>query len=266
MKTENFYTKVADRTMLAVLSQSCWRATVLHRTETAAENQRHQTEDARVLVRLTRHPVLKELHTLHSAAYAEHVRLTLPSLQDGIRMLPVENQLKHAAAMDRFRKNHDMLVAEFLADYQRERDEAPERLNTLYDESAWPQLEDLSQKFGFSIRYLTCPKDAQWQAWVQDSVEGAIQELRERITETLNRVVTRCSTEGRLHESVFDAVRQLVEAVPSLNLTEDPAIAKVVMEAEQKLSWVYAPNIRNDADKRQEVAKVAADILAQFGR
>ena len=147
---------IAERTKLAVLNTGAWRATRLHKSETKAENERHNTDVAKVTVRLSDNPNLKKLAQLHSAAYQEHKHLTLPTVQDGMRMLPAGRELEHAQRMTEFSDQHDKIVAAFLAEYDHERELAPVRLNGLYDAGMWPSHNRVAEKFKFSTRYLAC--------------------------------------------------------------------------------------------------------------
>ncbi len=94
---------VAARMKLATLNTGSWRGTRLHKPETREENARHGSVDrAKVLVRITDSEALHRIAKLDAAAYAEHKRLTLPTVQDGIRLIPAGRELEHAAVMAKF--------------------------------------------------------------------------------------------------------------------------------------------------------------------
>lgn len=256
---------VAARTKLAVLNTGAWRATRLHRGETRAQNRLHGTGDkAKVTVRITDHPALHELNKLHAAAYAAHKRITLPTVQDGMRLVPAGRELEHSSVMQKFADEHNRLVAEFLADYDAEREAAPAKLNGLYDPSMWPTRAEVARKFSFGTRYLATPSEGEWGDWLVESASAAEAELRERLTEALERVRDRCKSDGRLYATVFDSIRELAELVPDLDFSADQKYAPVV-KAMKPLTELHADLLRDDETGREKAAKRAASILSVLG-
>lgn len=255
---------VAAKLKVAVVNTGRWQATRQHRKETQAVNAAHNTRAAKVLVRVSDHPALAELQRLHQEVYAEHRRLTLPTVQDGMRLLPAGREFEHAESMRKFGDRHNALVAEFLADYESERKSAPQRLNGLFDASMWPTKAEMEGKFKFQTRYLSCPTDGAWAEWVESSAEEAEAELRERIAEALKRVRERCKSDGRLFSTVFDSIRELTALVPDLDFTGDYA---PVVKAMEPLAAIHAEDLKGDENKaaRRKVAKQADNILSVLG-
>lgn len=253
---------VAARTKLAVLQTGAWRATRLHKSETRAENYRHNTQAAKVLVRVTDHYALSDLAKLHSAAYSAHKRLTLPTVTDGMRLLPAGREFEHSAQMREFADEHSQIVAKFMADYDQERFDAPARLNGLYDESMWPAHDVVEAKFTFTTRYLPTPVDGTWGDWFSESARAAESEVRDRLTEALTRVRDRCKSDGRLYASVFDAIRELSDLVPDLDLGGE---FENVVTAMAPLTALYSDTVRDDGTARQQAADRASSILSMLG-
>lgn len=254
--------EVAARTKLAVLSTGRWQATRQHRKETVAVNEAHSTTAAKVLVRVSDHQALTDLSKLHAAAYQEHRRLTLPSAQDGMRLLPAGREFEHAEIMRKLGDRHNRLVTAFLADYESEKRDAPVKLNGLYDASMWPSTSEIEGKFSFSTRYLPTPADGAWGEWLAASAEEAEKELRARLAEALQRVRDRCKSDGKLYASVFDSIRDLVNLVPDLDFSGEYA---QVVTAMVPLSVISAEDVRDDSKARRKVAKQATDILSVLG-
>lgn len=254
--------EVAARLKVAVVNTGRWQATRQHRKETQAVNDAHNTKAAKVLVRVSDHPALKELQSLHAEIYQEHRRLTLPSAQDGMRLLPAGREFEHAEAMRKFGDRHNKLVSAFLADYESERRSAPQRLNGLFDASMWPTKAEMEGKFKFQTRYLPCPVDGAWGEWVEASAEEAEKELRQRLTAALKRARDNCKGDGKLYASVFDAIRDLTSLVPDLDFAGHYA---PVVKAMEPLAAIHAEDVRDDAKARRKVAKQADSILSVLG-
>lgn len=254
--------EIAARTKLATVQTGMFRVTRLHKDETRAENQRHNTDTAKVLVRISDHSALKELGSLHAQSYIEHKRLTLPTIQDGMRLVPVGRELEHSAAMRKFGDEHERIVRRFLADYENERAAAPARLNGLYDASMWPPLSEVERKFKFNTRYLTTPTDGAWADFLTESVRAAEDELRDRVQKALERVRDRCSSDGKLYASVFDSIRELTDLVPDMDFSGEFAPVVAAMEPLTKL---HAEFVRDDDDIRKAAAIKAENILTVLG-
>jgi hypothetical protein len=265
---------VAARTKLAVLSTGIWQATRLHKGETRVENIRHNTDAARVTVRVSAHHALRDLGKLHDAARREHYRLTLPTIDTGgMRLLPAGREFDHAEQMRKFADEHNTLVAEFVADYPAEYAAAPQRLNSLYDSSVWPNLHEIGDKFTFATRYLPTPTEGTWGEWLVESSRAADDEVRDRLTKALKRVVERCRAEGKvrksggvgpgaLHATVFDNIRELVELVPDFDFADHFAPVVTAMEP---LANIRAEWLRDDPADREQTAQKAESILSVLG-
>lgn len=254
--------EVAAHTLLTEHKTGIWQATRLHKDETRAENQRHNTNTAKVLVRITDSKTLQEIRKLHSDAYAKHKLVTLPTVQDGLRLLPAGRELEHSTLMRKYGDEHNRLVREFLAAYEDERDAAPNRLNGLYDPSMWPALSEVAKKFKFNTRYLPTPTIGTWGDWLMESTRAAEAELRERLETALERVRDRCRADGRLHATVFDSIRELVELVPDLDFAGE---LTPVVQAMAPLAQCHAELLRDDEDLKKAAADKAANILSVLG-
>jgi hypothetical protein len=253
---------IAARTILVTHTTGAFRAMKQHKAETVAENLRHNTDAARVQVRISSHPALTKIYKLDAAAYQEHKRLTLGSIQDGMRILPFGRQFEHAETMRKFADDRARLVAEFLADYDNERALAPARLNGLYDASMWPPHEVVERAFKFETRYLPTPTDGAWGDFLAASTEAAEAELQDRLRKALTTVKDRCGSDGKLFASVFDNLRDLAALVPDLDFTGDFA---PVVAALEPLTKINADSIRDDTNARQETSQTAASILSVLG-
>lgn len=257
---------IAARIKLCTLTTGAWRATRLHKKETEKVNHDHGTKDAaKVHVRLTDSPALHSLNKLHAAAYDAHRKITLPSAQDGFRLIPAGRELEHSALMQDFAIEHASLKASFLKEYEAEKATAPVRLNGLFDARHWPAVSLIADKFTFSTRYLACPADGTWAEWIAESARAAEDELRERLTEALDRVVANCGKDkGKIYDTMFTGLAELIGLVPDFNLTDDPEIYAAAIAAKE-LAALDADTIRESKTTRKQAAQKASQILAAMG-
>lgn len=109
---------IAASIKLVTFETGAWRAQKLNRRESNDVNAKHGTQDAaKVIVRLTDNVHLTAIYKLHAEAYAEHRRITLPSVQDGVRVLPGGKEMSHSSIMGDFKQRTADHLADFLAEY-----------------------------------------------------------------------------------------------------------------------------------------------------
>lgn len=254
---------LAARVTLVSLTMTAWRPMRKHKPATRELNEANATHAGRASVLLTEAASLKAVFAAHAAAHALNRSLTLGSAQDGMRMLPAGSQLRHADAMRDAASTVSQAVEMFLSEYERERDTAPSRLGRLYLSHQWPSLADVRERFSFTVRYLPCPADGPWGAWLQESASLADAELRERVTDALTRVVERCRSDGRLYASVLSDLGALVDALPDLNLTGASDL-QAIANAAAGLAALDVETLRQDNAARQAAADRASEILGML--
>lgn len=256
---------LASRALLATFKTGAWRATKLHKAETVALNQRHNTgHAAKALLCLTEHPALTALNKLHSEARSAHYRLTLPATDDGFRLLPVGRELEHSRVMAEYATRHEVLVRQFCADYDSERATAPARLNGLYDPKQWPDRHVVESRFSYTTRYLPVPTAGTWQTWLSEAASEAQADLRERIGECVRNIAQSLKDPKKVfRDSLIENVRDLVPLVGDLNLTNDPDIARLG-DACAEFAKQDPETLRNNKAVRADVAARAAALCATF--
>lgn len=256
---------LASKALLCTLKTGAWRATKLHRAESLAENERHGTGDrAKVLIRLTDHTALNALGKLHSEARGSHYRLTLPSVDDGFRLLPCGREMEHSRTMQTYADKHTALVSDFLADYADESAQAPTRLNGLYDPAQWPSEDAVRGKFSFATRYLPVPEAGQWQDWLRETAEEGRTELRERVGAALRAMAGKLSVKDAVfRDSLVANLADIVSLAADLNLTDDPEIAALAAQSAE-LARADPQTLRDNAAVRAATAQRAAELCSMF--
>lgn len=245
---------MASRVQLCTLSMKKWQPNKLSKAETAKLRAVHGTDAARVMVTLCDAPELDDLTKLHNAARSEFNKLTLPAVQDGFRIVPMGRQIQHAETMAGHERQITAKVAEIVRLYPEWLRAAPARLNGLFDPSAWPT--DIDAKFGYRVRYMACPTMGEWGEWLKESALIAQSDLQERFRAALVRVVERCGSGGKLHETVFTGLSELCELVPDMDLSGKLA----------PLAQMAAPIGALDAEVVRGSDRVRADAAAHADR
>jgi len=253
---------LASRIQIVTLETGAWRAQKLNRAESHEVNKKHGTGDAaKVIVQLTDHPALLALYKLHAEAYGEHRRITLPSIQDGMRIVPTGKQIDHAKIISEFRAKHDSLVGQFMPDYPTLRADAPIKLNGLHDASKWPEPSVVAGKFLFSVRYLPCPSDGAWGDWLNETAEAGQAELRERLVTAARHLADTLKGDGKLFQSALDNLKDICDlSGEGFNLLDDPIIARAAREL-RPLSIHTADALRDAKAVRKSTGEQISNIL-----
>lgn len=253
---------LASRIQIVTLETGAWRAQKLNKSETDILNRKHGTGDAaKVLVKLTDHPSLMALYKLHAEAYAEHRRITMPSIMDGMRIIPTGKQIEHAKVIADFQRRHNQLVSDFVAAYPQIRLDAPVALNGLFDASKWPEASVVEGKFAFTVRYLPCPSDDAWGDWLNETAQAGQAELRERLVIAARHLATALKGDGKLYQSALDNLRDVCDlAGEGFNLLDDPIIAQAARELRPH-SAQAAESLRDAKAARKETGDKISSIL-----
>lgn len=221
----------------------------------------------------------------------EHYENTLPWGDNGDRVIrsPAFFEVyapKHRARLDRWDQE---LLPTFITAYPMLVAKAQLRLNTLYDPADYPDVKEVRRRFAVRINTYTLPNvedfrilegvppdevqklmDAQ-VAGINERLNDAVKNLWSRMHEVVSNMQARLAVPigekgSKFHDTLVGNVQELLDLLPQLNLTNDPAIAKM---AEQMRGLTVAPAdvLREQSETRAAVAakaKKLADRMKQY--
>ncbi len=271
---------ITDRAMLCSVTVSIWTGRRHDRDASTAVTKAHgATEGAgRFHKRLmpADAATFDAVRRVGQALRREFYRLTLPWLDDGTRVLPTRVFQDFGLRMEAQRDKFKNAVAAFVADYDSLRERARSELGTLFDLDDYP--DNVEAKFGTAIRYFPMPSssdfritltDAQMQA-VQASTEAAtteaiataMRDVWQRLHAATSTIADRLGNQDRvIRNSIVTNLREVLDVLPALNLTDDPVLAQLVADAKQKLAPHDPDRLRADPSLRRDVATEAQAIV-----
>ncbi|HEX7213660.1 MAG TPA: hypothetical protein VF578_05585 [Methylomirabilota bacterium] len=118
---------------------------------------------------------LSKLDAITSQARTLHYELTLPWLDDGQRILPIDLHLDYMEKIRELRSKFETAVAEFLGAYDEAKAAARTSLGDLYRESDYPSLARLETAFAFAVKLQPLPVACDWRV---DLPEATVAEIR----------------------------------------------------------------------------------------
>jgi hypothetical protein len=206
--------------------------------------------------------------------------------EDGRRLLPVEffdsiTKL-HRDCSDELEK----ALEEFGKSYPEYKEKAKEELGDLYDETEFPSFDEFKRKWKIRLDFFPIPESKHFVVKAEKNLINemkksfdeainskqtiAIGEVKERVFETVNKIVERISDKhmkfSRQGKEVMDSVRELVDLLPSLNLFDDPNINKMIDDLKATLYEVTDEDLKKE-DKRKKIlnnTKAMLDKMADY--
>lgn len=276
---------IQSRAMLVNLSISVWTARKYDAgaTADACRASNAASNAGRFNKALLPKAALAGIQTKAGEIRARHYELTLPWDNNGARILPVEMYEKYQAAIYPLIEEFDRLVNAFVPAYSEFRRMAKQDLGAMYNESDYPAT--VRDKFAVEVEVSSIPSSDHFYARVSD---GQVNAIREQITKTvenrlqgtvnecwdrlkgqLSKMVDRLGTEDAIfRDSLTENLLTLLDTLPALNVTGDPALDKSIMDTRrmfQRAGRFIAPDqLRNDKGLRKTVAAETARILKEM--
>lgn len=272
---------IKNNSIVVSLSVSQWTARKLDKKITDEVNSQHNaTNDAgRYNKLLVAKEFTEAVQKVANKARVFHYENTLCWGDNNERLLPSKNYFTYINEINKLKGEFQSAVAVFLSNYDNVIEDAKRRLNGMFREQDYPTRSEIEEKFGFKTTFMPVPDNdfrvqlstdevdklrESLQAEITDRLTQAVDGIWDRIKEQLKAMKDRLSDEKSIfRDSLFENLKELIDLLPKLNVTNDINIAKVCNEM-QKL--VVAPDaVRNNTTLRNQKATEVNDILNKFG-
>lgn len=286
--TDYHATNIHSRVMLVNLNISQWSARKIDKraaADVAAANN-VQSNNGSYYKSLVEGGALEKIKKLVTQARAEHYRRTLPWSDTGPRALANLGYMDYVQTMGTYGQQFDALVAEFLNEYPLLKQEAKRLLGNLFDEDDYPNLQAVADKFSFRTSVTPLPMGddfrcdlgqdevarirADIEATTTAATQQAVANAYERIGAVVEAFTDRLAgTETLFRDSLVRNARELVDILPTLNLTGDPKLAELTERLRTKLC-VHEPDaLRHNHTTRkaayEEAVSMRKDLMDFFG-
>lgn len=206
---------------------------------------------------------------------------TLPWGDDGLRILPTENYMDFAAKMAKFKNTHERLVSTFCGKYPALKEAARFALGTLFSEADYPHESRIRESYAFEVvvRPMVVSNDFRCaladdeveriKAAIEEEVNGAVRlavrDVWERLHEAVKKMADKLAEPDAIfRDTLVGNIQELVDVLPRLNLTKDPALDNVLSEVRDKLAKRDPDTLRKDVEERKDTAKEAAALLEKI--
>ena len=231
---------------------------------------------------------LSKIQSTVSAARQDHAFYTLPWLNDGTRILPVQAFEKYSEVMRKHREAFDSAVSEFIANYPDYVENAKQTLGALFNYDEYPMRQEIRKRFSWQIGVMPMPDAADFrvdmdqatvlamqgdmQNHIESALKAATSDAMTRIHGVAKAMADRLAaydpTAGKqgnpFRDSLVGNVRELLEILPALNLTNDSSLATMIETVRDKLAANDAAELRDNPELRAETAKEAKALADQI--
>ncbi|MFP4895720.1 hypothetical protein [Paraburkholderia sp. EG304] len=272
-------TELKSRVMLSAVTVSAWQARCFDVKATEEVEKNHQAKDiGRFNKRLLPEhaPSYKEVVSIGNRIRRYHYDHSLKYEQLGVRLLPTAIYMDFADQMRKMKDEFDLAVSVFLTDYLNLKEQARAELNGLFNESDYPTLARMSEKFGVKLAVLPFPDASQFGV---DLPADVLTDLRSEIDQHVLASISTANNDlvGRLYEAVSkladklygatdvrlgvtNQVRELCELLPKLNFTNDPKLSHILEQAKTHLAVHTGADLKESSVLRSQVAAKASEI------
>jgi hypothetical protein len=282
--------EITQRVMLVSLSISTFSGERTDRRVTEEVAEKHNADRAdsgRFAKQIISKHALEPIRKVATEARAWHYDVTLPWTDAGQRLLSVEAYFEYARKLNAYRDCFHDEVERFLRAYPSLIEQARTRLGTLFDVEDYPPVAELRRKFEFEFHAAPLPDARNWflrgleteiegmrsraEDRVREAVREAVRNVWERVarlTERMHERLTAYEVDpetgkvvgGVFRDSLVENVRDLVNLLPSLNLTNDPQLDALAVEL-RELCRYDAAALRAEPAFRAEVAEKAGEVM-----
>lgn len=222
---------------------------------------------------------LRELQGVLSSFYAYHKKVTMSSVNEGERLLPVAFYLDYTEEYKRYKARVEEKFAEFETDYPHAVLRAQDLLESAFSFNDYPQQDELREHLQFRMRTLPLPSASEKllqvvgesvqsdvDGYLGEAVKEALTDVNSRIKTSLQRMVTQLSDpKKKVYDSLTENLVELVSYVPMFNVTSDDSLTLLCEEVKTRLLVSKPEELRNNAETRQATASAAYEILRKMG-
>ena len=254
---------INEKAMLVRQSISVWSGRKHDRKITREVlDQHHANAGAgrwhKVLIAKT---ALSQVNHVANLARAHHYEHTLPWEDLGARMLPSAEYFYYMEKQREFSTDFHKATGEFLSNYDVYVSDAEQALNSMFNAKDYPSAEKIRSRFAFDNVITPLPSKSDFRVHINETevrriqltieartekmLHAATQECWKRLHAAVERMALRLADDkSRIHDSLVGNLVDLVDLLPRLNLTNDPALERMRAEVLDKLCRTDANALR----------------------
>lgn len=292
--TEKIIQPMEHRAMLARLSIGIWTAVKTDKklAEAAAISTGGDKSMHSHRRRIIAKDALQKIEDIAAQARRFHEKNTLPWEYDGVGALYSPNYFSYLQEMRKFEAAFHQEVEIFRPNYATLITAARPLLGDAWNQKDYPHPSEIARRFFFRLTFskiemgsdfrvpdIGREAEAQIQAEIDkrthDAVDGMVKAVWAQVAEHVGHMVNRLKAyqereekrggkghEGTFRDTIIENIKDFVERIPILNMTESPEIEDMRLRLLQQLCSVSGEDLRLMPLTRNDVLAKAEKILA----
>ncbi len=272
-----------DRALLVQLNVSQWTARKYDKRASKEVTTAHGAASAAGRFNKSLLPMNDKLENIHKKTTyirTKYYDNTLPWGMDGTMMLPTANYLNFMSAFRKEKGEWEMLVQDFLDEYDQMKLDAQRILGSLYDPADYPNVLELRHKFNMDMAVFPVPSvdfrvsiGSEELTRIQQDVERRVKEAEQdalkyvwnRLYERVKHMAEKLADPKAIfRDSMVENAREICAILPRLNFADDPNLEAMRQQVEASL-LKHPEALRNDPDLRRDTAAEAKKIMDAMG-
>jgi len=280
--------KIQERAMIVGFHQGKWGARVKDReAETYIKNVYESKGDIGTFYKKLMPDYVKDINKLYSEAYKFHTENTVPYDDNGRRFILNQNYFKYVGEMKTYQSKVNAKLQDMIGKYSEALTEDESRMNKGFKLSDYPDSGTLLNKYKFFLDVEKIPENdklfndmeaeteeqkklledvrAEEEKKFNDRIETAMKTVWNRIYDVVKHMEQKLSNpDARFHGSTVENIKELLDILPQLNITNDVKLEEVRQEIIDKLTIYRTEVLRDSPEIRKETAKSAEEILKKM--
>jgi hypothetical protein len=159
---------------------------------------------------------------------------------------------------------------------------AKHRLGDLFNEHDYPDVDDLRNKYRFSVKFSPVPDVGDWRVDIGNdaqqvlkesyanaysaNLEQAYQDVWTRTHEALLNMSSKLSGNNKqiFRDSLVSNVKDMVDLLDKFNVTDDPKMKEAKAKIQSALVGITPDALREDDDLRLDTKSKVDELLKEF--
>ena len=272
---------IQEKALLVQLSTHAWTGKKKDKQigRDVCTRQNADADVVEAIIRLAPPGVLKPIDVARGRVYRKHIELTLPYLDNGLRILPSAMYMEYRDKMKEAIKPHTRAVNELDTVWPEILKNKAKRLGGLANKYRLPTVEEIKRRFYIKQDIMPIPTNADFSLFdisdeeiteienkAKESMKNAMSETVKEVWRRLaDLVVNIASTmdekDKKFHDSLIKKLKDFCATIPAYNVTDDPNLENVRKEVLTKLANLDPEDLREIPNNRKKAAKDAKDVL-----
>lgn len=268
-----------EKALLVNLSVSLWDAKKLDKNVTREIENTHNANDAgNFSKKLIEKNSVDTYKKLANEARMLVYNSTLPWDNTGNRLLSVKEYQALNDKLAEIKEKFNQAVNDFINNYPNLINNAKYRLNSLFNPSDYPSIQELKRKFNFEMNFYPlldindirininqAEQDkikAQIEENYKNQFEQAIADLWDNLHKTVKHLAeTMQDKDKQFKASTLENVENLVSFLDKYNFNNDTRLDEIKNLINKNLIGFDAETIRQDETEREKLANNAKNVL-----